>query len=160
MAQVEDDFDPGDNPSGKPTITSAELIDTLALSGPDLVVLPQMWMMLRAQRWGVGSGGGTPQEWWFEVSREIHRVATVATAVDYAQARADWLRDVTAPTPATGNDAAPETDDPQGPDVARMTVNHQAIARLMAEIQASFNRQRFGYRSKPTRAASHPRRRP
>ena len=140
MSRVEADFDPGDDPTAKPTITSAGLVEALAPIGGEVDFVPRMWMMLRAQRWGLGSGGGMPTDWWFELTRDIRRFATASNAAEYAQAREDWVRDATrALQPIDRDPTVPDTDKPQGGEVARVTINHQEIARMMRDIQASFD---------------------
>ena len=141
MSQVEADFDPGDDPTAQPTITSADLVEALSLADSEVDFVPRMWTMLRAQRWGLGSGGGTPTDWWYELTRDIRRFATVSNAAEYAQAREDWVRDATpAPHLTDRHPTVHDTDKPQGGEVARVTINHQEIARMMRDIQASFDR--------------------
>jgi hypothetical protein len=94
-AALDDEFDPGSDPAATARLTSPGVADQFQSAGADSRALRRLYAMLRVQRWGLGSGGGQPDDWWWEIDRDIHRFATVTTAQEYDQARATWVAETT-----------------------------------------------------------------
>ncbi len=119
-AALDEEFDPGDNPTATARLTSRDVADHFQLGGDGARVLRRLYATLRVQRWGLGSGGGQPDDWWWEIDRDIQRFAAVTTAEEYDQARATWLAETT-PAPRVAQ-AQPAADNgPTVPGVRRAT---------------------------------------
>lgn len=118
-AVLDDEFDPGNDPNAAPRLTSQGVAHKFRMDGVGSRDLRRLYAMLQVQRWGFSSGGGQPDNWWWEIDRDIQRFATVTTAEDYDEARAAWLAEPTQVTQAQEN----TTDrDPAKPTVRRATM--------------------------------------
>jgi hypothetical protein len=98
-AEREAQFEPDDN-HALPQLTSADVAARLRLAPDDTGPIKRLWAMLMVQRWGFGSGGGTPMDWHFDIERDVQRFAHVQTVADYMDARAAWVQETTRPRPS------------------------------------------------------------
>ncbi|MEV4511784.1 hypothetical protein AB0K00_22780 [Dactylosporangium sp. NPDC049525] len=96
-AVLDDEFDPSNEPTAVPRLTSHDVAEHFHLADAPRA-LHRLYAMLLVQRWGFGSGGGEPNDWWWEISRDIQRFAAVTTADEYDRARATWVTESTRPS--------------------------------------------------------------
>ena len=109
LAELEVEFEPG--PAGDetmPRVSSADVRKHLGISETDPGLLRRLYAMLQLDHWGLGSHGGTPDDWYVNVGPEVWRFRDVQTAADCAAARENWLSE------GSSFDTAVLEEDPPG----------------------------------------------